>query len=117
MSQLLKLISTSLTCVLLIAAGGIIFGFLSGDGLTFLYAYNANFVIGALVVASGIVVLFLPGKLSFKRNKLVDHSTYVERTRDEREVRQKKGYELIYLGIFIIVIAGIIQIAHWLIMR
>ena len=117
MALFIRLISTASVCVLLIAICGIVFGFLAGEGFTLTHAYNANFLIGAIVVASGIVVLFLPGKQSFKRSKLVDHSTYIERTRDERDVKQKKGYDLLFLGILIIIIAGIIQVVHWLIMR
>ena len=116
MAMFVKLVTTSLVCVLIIAMCGVIFGFLTGNGLTLLYAYNANFIIGSVLVASGIVMLFLPGKLSFKRNNLIDHSTYIERTKDERDVRQDKGYELIFLGIFIIIIAGTAQIMQWLIM-
>ena len=117
MAMFIKLITTSLACVLIIAICGVVFGFLTGDGLTLLYAYNSNFVIGSFLVFTGIVMLFLPGKLSFTRNNLIDHSTYLERTKDERDVRQGKGYELIFLGILIIIIAGTAQVVQWIIMR
>jgi len=116
MEAFVKLFTASLTCIFIIAAGGIIYGFAVGEGLTFAYAYNANFIIGAMLMGAGIVLLFLPISLSHKRDKLTDHTTYVERTQDERALKQKKAYDLIYLGILNVINAGIIQVAHWLFM-
>ncbi|MCL2874319.1 MAG: hypothetical protein FWE29_05230 [Defluviitaleaceae bacterium] len=115
MEKFIKLFTASLTCILIIAVCGVIYGFVIGDGLTFSYAYSANFIIGAILMAAGIVLLFLPIGISFKSNKLVDHSTYVERTKDARESKQEKAYELLYLGFLNVINAGTIQIVHWLI--
>ena len=116
MEAFIKLFTASLTCIFIIAIGGVIYGLAIGEGLTLAYAYHANFVIGAILMAAGIVLLFLPISLSHKKDKLTDHTTYVERTQDAREEKQKKAYDLIYLGILNVINAGTIQVVFWLIM-
>jgi hypothetical protein len=116
MEKFIKLITTSLVCVCIIGLCGITYGLFAVRSFTLLYAYNANFVIGAILIASGVFLLFMPTKISFKKDKLVDHSTYIERTSDAREARQGNAYELIFLGIANIIIAGTIQVVLWLIL-
>jgi len=112
MNKYLKLVTTSLACVLIVMFCGIIYGYITRGRLTFIYAFNANFLIGSVLIASGILKLFIP---SFKRDKLTDHSTYIERAGEEREARQEKANELLYIGILNVIITGVIQVVLWLI--
>jgi len=91
---------------------GIIYGYIAMGRLTFLYGFNVNFLIGSVLIASGILKLFIP---SLKRDKLTDHSTYIERAGEEREARQEKANELLYMGLLNVVITGVIQVVLWLI--
>ena len=90
----------------------VLYGFITRKGLDLRNIFNANFFIGMLIICVGIVVLFAPARI-FKKDKLYDHSTYVQRHVEHREQKQGKAYEFIFLGILVIINTGLIQLALW----
>ena len=101
--------------MLFIAACGIVFGFITAGRFTLIYAFNANFLFGPVVTAAGILMLLFPDHAVFKRDKLLDHTTFVERTKETRESRRARAFQLLLTGVLIIIFAGSIQMALWLI--
>ena len=74
--------------------------------------FNACFLVGAIIIGAALVVLILPSRALF--DKLTDHSNIVERTRELRERKRERAISIIFLGIMVIIITGIIQIFFWL---
>jgi len=105
----LKLLLISLCLIIIIAALSIIYGFIVHGVFTLRYIFNANFLVGVLMIAAGIVIMFLPNTLAI-RTKLFDHSTMVEKSYDSRENRQQKARMILWLGIITVVLTGLIQL-------
>ena len=105
----LKLLLISLCLIFIIAALSIVYGFILHGGFTLRYIFNANFLVGVLLIAAGIVIMFLPNTLAIK-TKLFDHSTMVEKSYDSRENRQQKARLILWLGLIHIVLTGSIQL-------
>ena len=101
--------------MLISAVCGAIFGIVSKGGLALLYVFNANFLIGSVVTATGVYMLLFPNRISFRRNKLIDHSTFFEKSSENRAERRKKAVEILYTGILMIFFTGTIQLMLWLV--
>ena len=68
------------------------------------YSLNACYIVGALVVAASLVVLFFPASL--KGQGPIDHTNYAELTMKAREKKRALAYEILYVGFGIFIIAG-----------
>ena len=111
MKKYYKLLLTSLCFIMIIALLSIVYGLIVHQIFTLRYIFGANFLLGAIVILTGLVILFVPSVLVKKGRKLLDdHSTHIERSFEEREQRQHKAREIIWVGIFNIVLSGLIQV-------
>jgi hypothetical protein len=87
----------------------IVYGFITRGAFTLAYVFNTCLLLGAIITGAALVVMFLPVPL--KPGKLIDHTTIGQTYVEQREQKQKKAYEYLFLGILIIVITGLIQLA------
>ena len=108
MNAFVKNIFFSLQIILVTSVLAIGYGAVRWHVLTFIYVFNANFIIGAFIIIIALVLLIMPAML--KPDKLLDHSTYVERISELRRQKREKAYGFILLGIQIIIITGLIQL-------
>jgi len=106
----LKLIPVSLCSIVIIAIFSIIFGFIAQGGFTLRYVFNANFLTAVIIIVFGIVIMLFPTILTMLKDKLVDSSTYIEKSYDKREDRQGKARIVLWLGIYNMVFTGLIQL-------
>jgi len=106
----LKLIPISLCSIVVIAIFSIIYGLIAHGGFTLRYVFNGNFLAAAIIIVFGIVIMLFPTILTMLRDKLVDSSTYVEKSYDKREDRQGKARIVLWLGIYNMLLTGLIQL-------
>jgi len=105
--------------VLIVAALGIGFGFLTQRQLILNYAFYPNFIVSAIIIATGIIG---PPKsktvMDFFRTKAAQHTaivtdeTYTDYM-EERTQKRKKGREILWTGITCALITGSIEILLW----
>jgi len=105
--------------VLIVAALGIGFGFLTQRQLVLNYAFVPNFIVSAIIIATGIIG---PPKsksvMDFIRVKAAQHTaivtdeTYTDYM-EERKQKRKKGREILWIGITCALLAGGIEILLW----
>ena len=87
----------------------VIYGFFARRHFTLAYVFNATFLVGSIIICVALVLMILP--IGFKRDKLTDHTTFIERYYMEGyRKKQKKAYEFLFTGLFIIIIAGLVQL-------
>ena len=110
-----KNITTSLQLVALITLLSIAYEFAVLRSVTFTYMFNVNFWIGVVILIGGLTTLITPTFILFKKNKLIDHTTYGQRLNEEREDKRPQSYSLIYIGIFNISITATFQLIAWLV--
>jgi len=91
------------TTLLSIAVGSIVRGRFS-----LAYVFNANLIVGAAIICTGLIIMLLPTR--FKFGKLVDHTTFSERYLEHRRQKQEKSREFLFLGLFIVIITGLLQL-------
>jgi len=91
----------------------VIYGLIAYRLFTFQYFFIANFSVAAVLITGGIILHFIPS-FTFMKSKLLDHSTYVERSFDSRDNRQKKARLILWWGIYNILITGLIEVFIWL---
>ena len=102
-----KLLWHALLFNLIFSTIGIIYGTILLSRFSLLYLFTANFLAGAIIVLIGVVVFIIPIR---PKGKLIDHSTVGETMMEMREKKRKKSLEIIYLGMFIILIPALIQL-------
>ena len=110
MRRYLKLACISLGSIVIIAAVSIVYGFIAHGRFTLRYIFDANFIVGALVIVTGMWVMFAPSNIMPKGVRLFDRATVIERSFDAREARQLKARDILWIGIFNVVLAGLIQL-------
>jgi len=108
--QFLRLLLVSFCFIVIIAALSIVYGFIAHRVFTLRYIFSANMAAGALLIGIGVVMMFLPTAWVLRGQKLLDHSNFVEKTRDHREGRQQKARMVLWLGIICTVLTGLIQL-------
>jgi len=115
--MLKKYLQLSVLLITIVSALRAAYGLIFRGGITYNYVLMASFWVGAFLIASGILLFITPAGLAllFRRNRLVDSTTYGEKVVEERETRNVKAYEHIFIGIGMISITGMIQFAAWLI--
>ncbi|MCL2366289.1 MAG: hypothetical protein FWC75_04485 [Oscillospiraceae bacterium] len=109
MKHYVKLLSVALCLMSIVAVLSIIYGFIAHGFLTMRYIFNVNFFIGVVLISGGIVLMFLPSSFD-PRSKLLDRTTFAERGFDRREKRQQKARSVLWLGIFTVLLTGLIQV-------
>ena len=108
-----KAVFMSVRLVAIIAALGIIYGFITKRSLTFSYAFTANLWVGVVILTAGLFILVTPTALLMKKSRLIDHTTYTQKFMEERERKRGRSYELIFIGICNISIAAAVQLVMW----
>ena len=110
------------TIVLIVAALGIGFGFLTQRQLVLSYAFVPNFIVAAIIIAAGIIgPPKSNGLMNFIRIKarqytdLVTEETYTDHM-EERKQRRMKGRAIMWVGITCALITGGIEILLWLVL-
>ena len=106
--KLLRLAALSLQSVLIASVLSVLYGLLVRRVLTADYIFNANFALGAGIIAVGLIQTFMP--VSLTKDKLADHSTYAVRHMEQKEKKRQKAAEILHLGIFNIIITGLAQL-------
>ncbi|MCL2043547.1 MAG: hypothetical protein FWG89_05345 [Treponema sp.] len=84
--------------------------FITRQDINLRIIFNANFLAGAVILCTALTVMIIPFRL-FTPDKLADHSTFAERFLEQRELKRRKAYELLFIGITVIVNTGIVQLA------
>ena len=92
-----------------------IYGYFAQGSVSLNLIFNTCFFIGALIIMVALIVMFLPSRFLF--DKLTDHSNLGERYREQRERKQEKANEFLFLGIWVILISGVLQVIIWLFTR
>ncbi|MCL2200460.1 MAG: hypothetical protein FWB75_00710 [Oscillospiraceae bacterium] len=111
MKRYLRLLLVSLCFIVVLAALSIVYGLIAHGYFTLRYVFIANFTIGVVLILTGILITFIPSVYSGEKNaNMLDSSTFVERSYDSREKRQQKGRIVLWVGIFNIVLTGLVQI-------
>jgi len=108
--------------VLVVAALGVGFGFLTQRQFVLSYAFIPNFVVSALIIAVGIIGPPVSrGVMDFIRIKANQHTaivtdeTYTDHM-EERKQKRLKGREFLWVGITCALLTGGIEIVLWLIL-
>ena len=109
LDDLKKLLALSLQFFALAALASVVYGFIVERRLTPAYVFTANFLGGAVIIVIGILLMFMPAFVKF--GKLVDHTTFGKRMFEERANQYERALRIMYLGIAIIVVAAVIQLA------
>ena len=110
MKLYIKLIPVSFVFILLVAALSIVYGFIAHRMFTVRYIFDANYLIAAVLIAIGIVTMFLPSVLVTKIGSYLDRFNLVQRSFDNRDNRQRNARVLLWIGIYNMVFAGLIQL-------
>ena len=106
-----KLILISLLVIGVATLGGIIFGLIRHSAFTLRYIFDANVALGVAAILGGLFYNFVPAALLMPgKDKLLDHSTYVERSFITRKRRQALAIDILLTGVLVIVISGLIQL-------
>ena len=71
--------------------------------------FNFFFFVGAIVISAALIAKIFPYHALI--DKLTDHSNLFSRHKEQKAVRSN---ELIYVGIGIIVLTGVVQFIVWL---
>ncbi len=87
---------------------GLIFAALSGRDMM-KSVFDFNYILAVIVLLYGLGVYFMPIRV-FKKNRLVDHSNYMDYIREEKERKLEGSMESIIWGISNILLVGAIEI-------
>ena len=110
MKMLLRIINNSLLVILITSLAAIVYSLLREGGINLTILFNTNFAAGALLICTALTVMAIPARL-LALDKLSDHRTFAERHMEQREQKRKKAYTYLFIGITVILIAGLIQLA------
>ena len=95
--------------ILVTAVLSIGYGFIAKRRFTLSYIFYANFMLGAIIMSIAVVMMILPARL--KLGKLTDHTTLAQRYTEQHAQKQEKAFEFLFLGLSVIIITGLIQLA------
>jgi len=108
--------------VLIVAALGIAFGFLTQRQFVLSYAFIPNFIVSAIIIATGIIgPPVSKGVMHFIRIKANQHTavvtdeTYTDYM-EERKQKRLRGREILWIGITCALLTGGIEILLWLVL-
>ena len=110
MTKYVKLVPVSFLCIAVVAVLSLVYELIAHGNLSMRYVYDANFFMGVVLIATGLVYMMVPSSMLKKGDKMFDHSTFVERSFKARHNRQQKAMKILVAGILNILITGAIQI-------
>ena len=108
-----------LACLIIVAVTvlGIAYGFIVERSFTLEYAFFANFIVAALIIAVGFLLPAAPDRFvnKLRSRQLVEytmHKDYME----SRQRKQKEGHRIMAVGIAAGVITGLLEALVWVLM-
>jgi len=104
----LKNLRTSTFIVLIVSVVSGIYFFVTNGSIVLDQVFIANFAVGTVLATGGILLLFFPPMI--KRDKLLDHSTYLQRMGDAREKKRKIAYDMLYVGLGVTAITAVVEL-------
>ena len=104
-----KTVVHSLNTILLVTAIALVIGFIYTGGFNPAFIFPLNFLVGAGIIATGLLVLAIPTFLLGKKHRGIDHTNYAERVLAVRQSKRKKSNEIILFGMLNIFFTGAIQ--------
>ena len=123
MRAFIKTAVIALQFVLVTAVLSIVYGFFERGRFTLAHIFNTNFAVGAIILSVAVIMMFLPPRAIFNRwtsrisgfrtDRLTgqaapeDTAGYIM---DEHQKKQKKAFEILSLGLLIIIITGVVQL-------
>lgn len=107
-NKLKKIFSYSIGSVVAISLFATIFSLIKGNDLM-KTVFNTNYIIGAIIIASGLFAHFVPIRLK-KSERMVDHSNIADIIREEKDIKMDDAIVNIFWGICNIIIIGILEI-------
>ena len=110
MAKYVKLVPVSFLCITVIAVLSLLYELIAHRSISMRYVYDANFFVGVVLIATGLVYMMVPSSMLKKDDKMFDHSTFVERSFKAKYDRQQRAMKILVVGILNIVISGIVQI-------
>ena len=110
MKKYLKVFFLSLCSIVIIAVLSIVYGLIAHRSFTVQYIFDANFFAGFILIAAGVVIMFLPSVFFTKDGKSLEQFTLFDRSLDNREKKQQLARVVLWLGLFIVILAGLIQL-------
>lgn len=113
LKQIIKTISTSAVIVAIVAVIAAVYTVVTQDFFTLQPMFNANFIAGGLITATGVILFIIPPIL--RKSQMVDHSNFGAVLMELREKRRKQAYELLFTGMGVIMIAAVVELLLWLI--
>jgi len=127
MEEFRKTVFIALQSILVIAVISVIYGLIVHRRFTLEYVVTANIIVGTVILCVALLLFMLPagllhnrltGKLTgFKWDKLTDHTTYMERRYAEKHLeKQQKAFEFLFLGLSIVIITGLLELALWVLL-
>ena len=105
-----KFILVSFGLIVTLALLSILYGFIAHSVFTLRYVFTVNFFAGAVLIAIGIILMFLPSAFLIAGKNWLERSAFLERSYDSREVRQKKARMILWFGLITMVLTGLIQL-------
>ena len=108
--KFLKLALISLCIIIVVAILSIIYGFIAHGIFTLRYIFDANFLAGAVLMAIGVLVMFAPSAFLMAGKTWLEKSSFLERSYDNREKRQQIARMILWLGLFCMILTGLIQL-------
>jgi len=92
-----------------------LYGFIVDGRFVIGYAFTANFVTAAIIIVLGFFTPIAPNRLVNKGKSAQSanypmHKDYME----ARSEKQKKGVKIIWVGIVIAAITGVVEIMVWM---
>ena len=109
-TKALKLLLVSFCLIIVVAFISIIYGFIAHGIFTLRYIFNANFMVGAIITAIGILIMFSPTAIFMAGKNWLEKSAFLERSYDTREYKQQIARMLLWLGMITMVLTGLIQL-------
>ena len=111
MKRYQRLLVTSLGSIGIITVLSLIYGLVTHRAFTTRYIFDANLLVGMVLLAAGIVYMLIPSSiLPAKKDPLYDHTTFVERSFKARRRKQTIAIDLLAAGFFMVLVTGIIEI-------
>ena len=105
-----KLLPVSFLCIAVVTVLSLLYEVIAHRNVSMRYVYDANFFVGVVLIATGLVYMMVPSSMLRKDDKMFDHSTFVERSFKARHDRQQRAMKILVFGIFNILITGVLQI-------
>ncbi|MCL2381789.1 MAG: hypothetical protein FWC64_09405 [Treponema sp.] len=114
--RLAKTAAMALQFILVTSVAAAGYGFITRGSFTPAYIFPANFVVGVVIISVSLVMMILPAAIKF--DKLTDHTTFTERYYVGRHMeKQKKAFGFLFLGLSIVLITGLVQMALAVLLR